>query len=275
MKFALVCGKRTEATKGARGVCPNSDCNSELIAKCGKIRTNYWAHKSKRNCDAWWEPETEWHRSWKNNFPSDWQEIVLSDELTSEKHIADVRTKHGLVIEFQHSHIDPDERTLREKFYKNMIWVVDGTRLKRDYPRFLEGKNQLRSTNMQGIFLIEYPDQCFPSIWLGGLVPVIFDFRGTEPKEGIHDLSDKLYCLFPKNRGVSKIVIFSRESFIINIKNGTWFKKRPEPDQNKNQQEPQNQITKQLTGKYGMIRLRTGPQLIYERGRWRKRYPRL
>ena len=68
-------------------------------SKCGKVKVNHWAHKGNRNCDTWWEPETEWHRSWKNNFASEWQEIILADEITGEKHIADVRMPDGFVIE--------------------------------------------------------------------------------------------------------------------------------------------------------------------------------
>lgn len=51
---------------------------------------------------------------------------------THEKHIADIRTNSGLVIEFQHSRIDPQEQVKREIGYGNMIWVVDGARLKKD-----------------------------------------------------------------------------------------------------------------------------------------------
>lgn len=196
MRFARVCGKKTEASKGARGICPS--CGSELIARCGPVKVNHWAHKGTRNCDTWWENETEWHRSWKSNYPTEWQEIPLPDERTGEKHIADVRTSNDLVIEFQHSHIDPQERITRESFYHNMVWIVDGTRLKRDYPRFLKGKNDIRSKNEQGYFIVDFPDECFPSAWLGSLVPVIFDFRGMESLDDINDLRNNLYCLFPK-----------------------------------------------------------------------------
>jgi competence CoiA-like predicted nuclease len=174
MKFALVDNKRIEANKGAKGICPY--CGSELTARCGQIRINHWAHKKDSNCDPWWEPETEWHRLWKNYYPNDWQEIPLSDIQTGEKHIADVRTSHGLVIELQHSHLDPQERISRERFYKHMVWIVDGTRLKRDYPRFLKGKNHFRRTNKQNIFIVDFPDECFPPAWLKSSVPVIFDF---------------------------------------------------------------------------------------------------
>lgn len=105
MKFALINGNKVEATKGSKGTCSN--CRVELVAKCGELKIHHWAHKGIRTCDPWWENETEWHRLWKGNFSTDWQEIILTDDVTSEKHIADIRTPQGLVIEFQHSHIDP------------------------------------------------------------------------------------------------------------------------------------------------------------------------
>ena len=227
MKFALICGKKTEATKGAKGFCPI--CGSELVAKCGNIKINHWAHKRIRNCDQWWENETEWHRSWKNNFPTELQEIVLPDEQTHEKHIADVRTSHGLVIEFQHSHIDSEERTKRENFYKDVVWVIDGARLKRDYHRFLKGKSDFRNTRKQGIFMVDFPEESFPSTWLGSSVPVIFDFRGTKSIDELNDVRNNLYCLFPKqNKREAILAVFTRESFINNTINGEWFRKQQE-----------------------------------------------
>ena len=87
-------------------------------------------------CDPWWENETAWHRAWKDHFPVDWQEVVHHSK-TGERHIADVKTGDGWVIEFQHSHIKPEERRSREAFYERLIWVVDGTRRKRDKPQLL------------------------------------------------------------------------------------------------------------------------------------------
>lgn len=258
MKFALVDGNKTEATKGAKGICPV--CSSELIAKCGEVKINHWAHKSIRNCDLWWERETEWHRSWKNNFPVEWQERILTDERTGEKHIADVRTTHGLVIEFQHSYIDPQERTTRENFYKNMVWIVDGTRLKGDYPRFLKGKNDLRKTNKHGFFFVDFPDECFPSAWLGSLVPVIFDFRGIESMDDLKDVRNHLYCLIPKrHKQESILAVLSRESFINNAISGEIFNK---------QQEQQNQSTKPLIKNNINIR-RSEPTHYYDPGKRR------
>ena len=114
-------------------------CNSEMVAKCGEIKIWHWAHKSKRNCDPWWESEGEWHRAWKNQFPANWQEVIHQDPSTGEKHIADVKTPTGLVIEFQHSPISPDELNSRELFYQNMIWIVDGDRGALDFSYFNMG----------------------------------------------------------------------------------------------------------------------------------------
>ena len=36
----------------------------------------------------------------------------MLDKATGEEHMADVLTEHGLVLEFQHSHIDPQDETL-------------------------------------------------------------------------------------------------------------------------------------------------------------------
>ena len=62
---------------------------------------------------------------WKDCFPPHCQERVHVDKLTGEKHIADVKADSGLVVEVQHSPIAEDEMQSRERFYGNMIWIVD------------------------------------------------------------------------------------------------------------------------------------------------------
>lgn len=223
-KFALINNIRTEAIKGANGICPV--CGSEVIAKCGDIKLHHWAHKVIRNCDPWWENETEWHRNWKDNFSTNWQEVVLRDSISGEKHIADVQTSYGLVIEFQHSHLDPREKSSREQFYKNMIWIVDGTRLKRDYPRFINAMEHFRLTNKKGYFAVDSPHNCFPSDWINRPVPVIFDFRGNEKINNAHDRRYPLYFLYPNADSMQSIlVISSRESLIKKIISGEIFEK--------------------------------------------------
>ena len=129
MKFALVSGQRQEAQPNLSGEC--RFCGSPMIAKCGETRVWHWAHKGRRLCDSWWENETKWHRAWKDQFPAECQEIIHHAE-DGERHIADVKTERGWVIEFQYSYIKPEERRSREAFYKKLVWVVNGTRRKRD-----------------------------------------------------------------------------------------------------------------------------------------------
>jgi competence protein CoiA len=75
------------------------------------------AHRGERFYDLWWEHETEWHRTWKSKFPDDWQEVVIRQDALGEKHIADVHTSHGLTIEFQHSHLRPEERSVAASIF--------------------------------------------------------------------------------------------------------------------------------------------------------------
>jgi hypothetical protein len=260
MKYALVNEKKTEASQGLIGICPV--CDSKLFPKCGTRKIHHWAHKGIRNCDTWWEPETEWHRNWKNNFPLDWQEKVFFEKFTNEKHIADVYTMHNLVIEFQHSYIDTKERIKREAFYKNMVWVVDGSRLKRDYSRFLRGKENFISTNEPGIYLLDFPEDCFPSTWIDNSVPVIFDFKDIETDNNVTDWSNYLYYLFPKkNLRESMVAKLTRESFVNNIIEGKWFQ----------QQKEFNSSMPTIQTKANVITNQRPSQYVYDRGRFVKR----
>lgn len=230
MKYAIRDGIKVEASKGAIGFCQN--CGAEMIAKCGEFKIDHWAHKKIRQCDSWWESETEWHREWKGNFPIEWQEIIQYDTSTNEKHIADVLTDKGLVIEFQHSHINPIERRAREKFYKNMIWIVDGTRLERNIPRFVKAQKDLVQMDLPKIYGIEFADDCFPKNWLGSSVPVIFDFKGRaviqnekNDRNNKNTVNNKtlLYCIFPVQLGWLTIFAeISRKAIIKSILEGDW-----------------------------------------------------
>jgi competence protein CoiA len=221
MRFALHNNKLIEAQQGLKGICRG--CGEPTISKCGTIKVHHWAHQKAKMCDSWWEPETEWHRSWKNSFPAEWQEVFLPDIETGEKHIADIKSKWGLVIEFQHSHLKPEERTARENFYRDMIWVVDGARLRHDYSRFIKGQKQLQSTEKPGIYNVYDPAKCLPSAWLNSSVPVIFDFQNAQPVDYALDLREPLHCLFPvrKGRWVTLVQI-PRDSFINNMISGDW-----------------------------------------------------
>jgi len=123
MQISLVNNKKMEAFSGGRGICPV--CGSVTIAKCGPRVMHHWAHYRSKDCDPWWENETQWHRDWKNNFPLECREISHTAK-NGEIHRADIKTPTGIVIEIQHSSMTDTERISREEFYKNLVWVVDG-----------------------------------------------------------------------------------------------------------------------------------------------------
>jgi competence protein CoiA len=58
-------------------------------------------------------------------FSSTWFEESFHTGLNGEKHIADVKTKHGVTVEFQHSFLPGTERLSREPFCPKLTWVVD------------------------------------------------------------------------------------------------------------------------------------------------------
>ncbi len=209
MKFALIDGKRTEASKGAKGVCPS--CGSELVAKCGEVKANHWAHKGIRTCDPWWEDETDWHRSWKGHFPIDWQEVIQFAE-NGEKHIADVKTENGWVLEFQHSYLNPEERRARNAFYPKLVWVVDGLRRKRDKPQF-------QKVLVESIFIstkppirrVNFQEECrLIEEWLDCSAPVLFDFQEGE----ILEQSVLWLLLSTISNREAYLIPFSRNDFI-------------------------------------------------------------
>lgn len=177
MKFAVVNEQRQEARPNLSAECPS--CSRPMIAKCGEVRIWHWAHQGNHLCDPWGENETEWHRSWKAQFPDDWQEVVHNAE-NGIKHIADVKTERGWVIEFQHSHLKPEERRSRDAFYAKLVWVVDGTRRKRDEKQFIQALNNGRPLHATFPIKRVRSDECaLLREWAGSPAPIFFDF-GSE-----------------------------------------------------------------------------------------------
>jgi competence protein CoiA len=178
MKFALVNGQRQEAQPSLSGECPG--CARPMVAKCGQRRVRHWAHKGRLACDPWWENETAWHRAWKDQFPADWQEIVhLAGD--GERHIADVKTGDGWVIEFQYSPIKPEERRSREAFYPKLIWVVDGTERKRDGAQFINTWKESVPVGGNALVRRAFSDDCrLLREWAGSNAPVFLDLGDTE-----------------------------------------------------------------------------------------------
>lgn len=174
MKFAFVDGTRREAEPGLSGCC--SLHGHAMVAKCGEIRSWHWAHQGNRSCDPWWENETEWHRNWKAHFPEDWQEAIHHAE-NGERHIADVKTSRGWIIEFQHSYINPDERRSREAFYKKLVWIVDGSRRKRDVAQFTSAWNAGAPIGPIRMIPKVFSEECrLLREWAVSMPPVFLDF---------------------------------------------------------------------------------------------------
>ena len=202
MKYAVLNNKRIEPQKGIKNaICPI--CGELVVPKCGQIKIHHWSHKTTQNCDPWWESETEWHRHWKDNFAKECQEIMMHDNKTGEKHIADVKSKTGIVLEFQHSSVNIKEQYSREQFYKNMVWVVDARKY---YDKFKQNVNLLEhcKSNKNYFYMkidsFELQKNCFPKRWLSSSVPVIFDFGINDDIEDYDYNKQKkwLWCVFPE-----------------------------------------------------------------------------
>jgi hypothetical protein len=223
MQFALVDGQRREAKPGLSGKC--LVCGATMVAKCGAVRVWHWAHLGKRRCDVWWEPETTWHRDWKNQFPREWREVIQRAK-DGEKHVADVKTEHGVAVEFQHSHLRPEERRAREAFYRRMAWVVDGLRRKTDRSRFFEAlKNRGRVVRGKPLTLSIPSDKgALLRDWIDSRVPVFFDFQGINDLEDVFPFAE-LWRLDPKSPdGWAHLAPVRRADFIEALLKGAGIK---------------------------------------------------
>ncbi|MAF77679.1 MAG: hypothetical protein CME60_05905 [Halobacteriovoraceae bacterium] len=203
MKFALINDQKHIPKPGLRGKCPG--CGEVVIAKCGEQKVWHWAHFKKRTCDIWWENETEWHRNWKNLFPEKWQEIVHFDG-TGEKHIADVKTNHKWVIEFQHSFLNREEKVKRSTFYNKIVWIIDGTRRSTDIKQFQkaleDGSSITVSVPIRKVFI----DECrLIKEWISLNKPIFLDFK--EP--------NRVWMVIPEKGMVNAYVIpFSKDELV-------------------------------------------------------------
>lgn len=203
MKFALVNSERQEAQPKLIGSCLS--CGSPTVARCGEIRINHWAHKGQKRCDPWWENETEWHRTWKNQFPTKCQEFIQQAE-NGEKHVADVRTDAGWVLEFQHSYISAHERRSREGFYSQLIWIVDGTRRVKDQKRFFEVLGEQGFNRKHPELIATFPEGALFRDWIASTAHVLIDFG-----------EDQLWWLMPQSNEYWAYVLPIRRSDFIDL----------------------------------------------------------
>lgn len=127
MMYALdKIGSRQEAKPDARATCPG--CYGDVLAKCGSIVSWHWAHIA-ADCDPWTEPETPWHRGWKEAVPEPQREVVMG------AHRADIVTITGWVVELQSRSLPAGEARQREDFYGHMVWIFNLSEVA--YDRFL------------------------------------------------------------------------------------------------------------------------------------------
>ena len=201
-RFALVNGQRHEAQPKLVGKC--LFCDRPMVAKCGEVRARHWAHQGKSTCDPWWENKTEWHRKWQAQFPDAWQEVVHHAE-TGEKHLADVKTDRGWIIEFQHSYLDPEERRIRNAFYRKVIWVVNGTRREKDAAQLLNAWNQGVPIGANPFLRRAFSNNCtLLREWAGSNAPIFFDLGEAE----------RLWWLLATSAKGAYLTPYSRARFI-------------------------------------------------------------
>jgi len=198
MKYADIEGNVREAQPGLTGKC--RDCGHAVVAKCGQHRVWHWAHWKSKDCDPWCEPETEWHRSWKNQFPVAWQEIGHTAQ-SGERHRADVKTERGLVLEFQYSALSEAERVSREEFYTRLVWVVHASRRLRDRKKFFALLCPVHVASKLPTFTIHRDDgSALLRDWGKSRAPVYFDFGEIEQGDS------PLWRLYPHSGSPSAYV---------------------------------------------------------------------
>ena len=130
-----------------------------------------------------------------------------------EKHIADVKTDRGWFIEFQHSYLKPEERRARDAFYRRVIWVVDGTRRKRDAAQLLNAWNEGVPIGSSPLLRKAFSDNCtLLREWAGSNTPIFFDLGEAE----------RLWWLLATStNGLAYLAPYSRAKFIESHRGGT------------------------------------------------------
>jgi competence protein CoiA len=96
-----------------------------------------------------------------------------------------VKTDRGIVLEFQHSFLQREERESREKFYRNMVWVVDGLRRVRDRSSFFELLARAPIVKAKPLtYSLRSNEGALLRDWVDSHSPVFFDF-GDNSEAGV------------------------------------------------------------------------------------------
>lgn len=153
---------------------------------------DHFAHETGDACDEWSEQMTEWHQYWQRHVkPSRREVITCRPDLSGEQpHFADIVAPTGHVIEVQHSHISPTERTLRTSFYegahRGVAWIVDARefwdRIETWHPKYRDRafvgwvRRQLDAVGETGTIHFRWRHPRYA--WLDADVPVFLDPGG-------------------------------------------------------------------------------------------------
>ena len=189
-----------DAIIGEQYYCPC--CKSLLVQKKGSFLIWHFAHKYLDNCISYYDNKGEWHRKMQELFPENNREIFES--FSSYRHIYDVLTESGIIIEFQHSPISLEDFKKRTKDYvfrslmnktPRPIWVFDYT--ERDFslsPQRYENSPRRRklywkrATDLFGEYL-DYKNDNMYELWFyikpyqrGDVVGEQYGFKQYEKK---------------------------------------------------------------------------------------------
>ncbi len=128
MLLAVHNGNKKRAEEAGRGEfarCPWTDL--EVKAHVGLVR-QFWAYTDiKPTFERGYEPESEWHVTWKAPIKDEFCEVIFG---INNEHRADILGSDNTVIEIQRSKIDMRDSRERVEFYHNVtgrrvVWVVD------------------------------------------------------------------------------------------------------------------------------------------------------
>lgn len=198
--YAIVDGVRTHISSAARmqhGICPV--CGAELVARKGKFRAAHWWHVNGKRCDSWYQPKGPWHRYWQNMFPEDWQEVVMEKMEDGQlvRHIADIKTKGGIVVEVQYSPIAIESIEEREHFYEKMLWIVNMRRVESDLwlETYIKRSEHLIEKNSVRAWVLPDSELMAHQKWCCAHKPVVFDFDGSFDRP---ESEKSLICLLPQ-----------------------------------------------------------------------------
>lgn len=125
---------RPEET-GQRASCPT--CENEVIAKCGDVRIDHWAHANTvSKCNL--RDETVWHRMHKKRLLDAGHDIDQPKSMDGEARVIDGRVDDVLGVEFVRTPPQPEEIRLMEDMHGPMVWVLQR---EHSYDKFQFGRS--------------------------------------------------------------------------------------------------------------------------------------